>query len=275
MNDFILNLLLVSKETFIYGLSGFLIAILVTPLYFLKTQRQSTGKSYYEILNLIKINSKNQNNKFYFAKVIFSGVFYIAILNAYASMIFGLVEGFSIPLIPSFFKIDSYSISGILIRTLLIGFFESIINVYFDYKAISNEKIAFSGKETYLGTNLIIFSFLSFLKNTIGWTSTTFSIFIIYQLRAKFFIELSYLNSSLLSFFIALFFSSLLLPFDVICVKTVGAGKKKNLLEIIKELFKINGLSGIKKLCHGGVMRIVIMSIFAAGTVLVDLYLKK
>jgi hypothetical protein len=65
--------------------------------------------------------------------------------------------------------------------------------------------------------------------------------------------------------------SSIILPFDVMCVQAVAIKNDENIIQIIKNNIKENGL---KRLCYGGIMRIIIMSCFASGTVLVDLYLK-
>ena len=258
--NFLNELLLVGKESFFYAISGFLIAILVTPLYFLKTQRQSTGHTYSFIYNKYKENNT-------LLRSLFSGVFYIAILNSYASGIFGIVEGFSIPFIENL-NINAYGINGILFRTILLGFSESIINIYFDFKAISKEKFLQSNQKT----SIFRFSVLAFLKNTIGWASTMISIFLIYQLKHSFQIEISYTFSVIFSFCIGMIFSPLVLPFDVMCVQTVGvSSSEESVLDIIKKNIKNHG---IKRLCYGGLMRIIILSCFSSATVLVDIILK-
>lgn len=259
-SDLFIKIFILIKEILIFGSVGFFVSIIAAPLAFLRTQRQQTGDDY---LSLIKKNKEK-----YGYSVFFSGFFYYAIMNAISSGSFGLVEGLSIPLI-KWQNLDPYSFFGILLRTLFLGTFETILIVYFDYKAIQSQKIGLLENK-----KLKILSFFtpSFIKNTIIWGGTTFSIFIIYKLYESF-PDINYMIKILISFTFGVLFATAALPFDVICVKRVGVyDHERSMISILKECIQADGL---KRIFAGGMMRVLILGIFTISTVLTDLFLKK
>jgi hypothetical protein len=241
------------KNSFIFGLSGLLIAIICCPLSFLRTQKQQTGGNSY--IKIFSINTKK-----YGYSVLYSGFSHYSLLLVISTLSFSVIESFSIPLIKLF--LDPYTFTGILLRVFILGLIETIMIIYFDYHALKKQKI---GLLEYNSTNLKIFFVLYFLKNTIMWFGIMIPIYFSYKYQINLF------EKTIISFFIGGSFGFSTLPLDIMAVKIIGLDPKKSVWKIFKQEIEIKG---IKRVFSGGLMKFIILSIYTIIVVLTDVLLK-
>lgn len=260
MSNFILNSLLeILKDGFIFGLIGFVISFITIPLIFLKTHRQQTGSNYTKIFQE-KITQSGW-------LVFYSGALPYAILNFISSACFGISESISVPILQKFDL--AYQPIGIIIRTIFLGFTETLLIIYFDLKTISKQKKEFLLQKP----NILSIALPSFLRNTVIWGGATSSIYVIYYLTNNAqFLTITYSLKIIISFILGISFAILALPFDLVSTQVVGCNKKISLIKRLKENIKEHG---IIRLCHGGLVRVIVLGIFTVATVLTDLFLNQ
>jgi hypothetical protein len=262
MLNFIENIFQIQiiKNAFWFGFISSLIAITISPIQFLKIQKQSTGSSY---ISIIKYYYKNHG-----LKIFFIGSIEFSFLQFFSSAAFGVSEFFSRKIIIN--NNLEFNPISIIISTIFAGFLETIFTIIFEFKAIEANKINLIERKTsYLN---IFFPLL--YRNSLYWIGSLGSIFIINILEKKYNINFTNSLSLLLSFFIGLFWAIMTTPIDMIISQKVGSDndiyKKQNIFIILKD--KITN-DGISEILRGSLARISLSTIFTIGTVLTQRFL--
>jgi hypothetical protein len=239
------------KNIFYFGITGVIIAILVNPLQFLKIIRQQTGKKYKEIIA--------DNYQKYGIKVFYRSLIPYMMLNFLVNAAFGISE-FFMNLLLSPYNLQ-LTILGIIIRIISASFFETLLTARSEVKAIAKNKgnlMIEDGKVSAILPAIIA-------RNAVNWMGALFSVYFIHLF------ELNYLHGFILSFFVGIIFAIATLPFDIVATHNCGDIEKLSILERLKKIsFEAGGYHGAYR---GSLMRIIMMTCYSVGIVIVERYL--
>lgn len=241
------------KNSFIFGLTSAILAIFISPLIFLKIQKQSTNLEYKTIIS----NTLKKYTIFHF----FIGSIPYSIMQFVSSASFGISDIINKKLILTYNL--EFNILSILIGSIISGFLETILTLFFELKTIEANKKNLIYKKSPIK---IIFS-LILLRNLLYWVGPLTAMFIINLLNKKYGIDFSYLTSLLISFITGLLWISITIPIDVVISRKVGELEDSGFFNDIIINFKENGIIGV---FSGSLMRIVTMTLFTICTVLTE-----
>ncbi len=228
------------KETIYFGILGFVISFLLSPLAFLRTQKQKTNLSYILIYK--------QNIEKYGYKVLYSGALYYVIFNTVSLALFGFLDFFSIKLVKNFYNQNSFL--GLFIRSLIIGIIDSILIMFIDYKAIKSQKLE---SKNNTNNNLWKFSICYIIKNTTVYFGIMFGLYFWYNYPS-----LGNFYLIAIGFFIGGLFSFITLPLDFIIVNIISP-KKESIYRIFSYALKNYGFN---RVFSGGLMKFIILAIY-------------
>lgn len=241
------------KEALVFGVLAAILAILISPLQFLKIQKQETGQNY---LTLLKARYKQ-----YGVLVFFSGAIPYALLQFFSSASFGVSEFFSTVILNQLGM--QVSFIAVLFRTLMAGVIETSSTIFFEMKEIEKNKINLLEADPKVKT--IFFPLL--LRNSFYWLGSLVSIYIIKVLEIKYSYCTCHTENILISFFIGVIFAVLTIPFDVVTTQNLGSSDNLSILQRLKKnVFE----GGYVEIFRGSLMRILISTCFTICTVLTD-----
>lgn len=240
------------KNIVAYGFIAALVAVLVTPLQFLKIIRQQTGQNYSYIFH----NEKKLHGPTVFYRALIPYVAMSFLINT----AFGISEHFSIKFL-HLFLIEN-TIWGMIFRIIAAGLMETIFTIKAEVIEISKNKIDL------MKTKGTIISILipAFLRNTMAWVGTLLSTYFILKFDISFFY-----NGIILAFIIGLIISILSLPFDVIATQNCGDIQELSITQRMKKIINEGGYIGVYS---GSLMRIIQITLFTVGTTISALILR-
>lgn len=246
-------------EIIILSIINCIIALINTPLSFLQINRQQTGMGYFGIFQ--KKLKKHGWSIFYtgFLSCIF---YYYA-----SSFSFEIAENISVPILKKF-DLD-YTLIGIIIRTICLGLTDTILITYFEFKMTSKQKHEFIASKPSILSIIIP----CFVKNTIMWGGTTFSIYIIYYLSTNMNIKTSHLFNNSISFVFGIIFAIISLPFELASVQAVGHEEKN--ISTFKILYTNIKKNGLKRVFDGGTIFVIEMTVFTVLMVFAELLINQ
>lgn len=234
---------------FIYGLFAVIASLFLTPLQYLKIQKQEFNKSYNDIIKY------SFNNGGY--KVFFLGLVPYAILNFIVNGSFGIFDYISQKITVHF----NCVLLIIFIHALLGGIGESLCTCHVEIKEIIRNKRIDNIKKT----RLSIFFILIILRNSMAWTGSV----TIYELGIR--NNFSQIQSILYSFILGVLFGILSTPLDVLITKNCASDKKEGLLYQLKDIF-FNSDYNIT--FAGSLMRFIQIGVFSVVTVLTMIFMQ-
>lgn len=226
-----------------FGLSSALVAILISPLQFIKVNRQATGFSYTKIIySTIKIKG---------VRAFFRGAIPYGIMNFLSSMAFGFSQYFSNSL-----PLEVYlNILGVIIfRSVLAGVIETIFSIHAELREISLNKGSLIISKPKVSN--IFMAIL--LRNIIFWMGALIS----FELEDK--LKLTKFMGIILSLVFGIICAVLTITLDVVATQNCGSLNKIGVWSRFKKLFK---KTDEDLLLAGVVIRIIQVGIFTASTV--------
>lgn len=241
------------KSAFLFGAISAVISGLISPLQFLKVQRQQTGKSYREIFYTEK--------KLHGLWVFYRGWIPYSAMNFYSSAAFGISEFLSIKFL-AFYDMEN-TITGILFRIIAAGLLETTVTITSEIKEITRNKINLMEVKGTISSILMPV----YLRNTFSWVGTLVSMYFICRLVDHF--HLSFSHKILIAFICGLISSIVGLPLDVITTQSCGAKEKLSLFKRAQKIIQTNSSA----IFHGSLMRISILTISTIVTVIVEIIL--
>jgi hypothetical protein len=236
------------KNIFYFGITGALIGILVNPLQFLKIIRQQTGQKYQEII----INSYNK----YGIKVFYRGLKSYMILNFLVNAAFGISEFMSYMILSSFNL--QFTIFGIFTRILFAASIETIFTAKTEVQTISKYKGDLMKKSGEVSSILASI----FTRNIINWMGSLIAIYLIYKF------QLSYFYGFFISLIVGMIFAIATLPFDIVATHNCGDIEKLSIFQRLKKISFESG--GYQEAYRGSLMRIIMMTCYSIGIVIVE-----
>lgn len=246
------------KDGIIFGIVGFLTALITIPLIFLKNHKQQTGLDYIDI-------SKAKLKQFGWT-IFYTGALSWGIFNFIDTFCFGISESIAMPILDKFNL--TYHPIGIIIRTVLIGFIQTACVIYFDFKMISKQKNEFIVHAPEIKPMIIP----SFLRNTFIWGGTTCALYIIHHLNNKLLITTNLFLETIISLNTGVIFALIALPFDFVTTQIVGHTTKN--ISIYGILHTNIKQKGIKYIFKGGTMLISELTIVTITITLTHLFIK-
>lgn len=235
----------------IYGLISAITAIFLTPLQYIKVQRQDTQISYKDVIGNAM---KNHANKI---GIFFCGCVPYVILNFISSASFGIFDYLS-----NFITTNWHCciITTIIVRTLIGGLGETLGTIYFEIKeVIQNKEIK------YAETNFVTILVLIFLRNSITW----FAAILVYELAEKY--HFSQIDSIIYSFILGIIFGVLTTPFDVLITRNCGVVKQESLWQ---QIHHIICESKYDETFSGASIRLIQIGVYSVTTLLTMMFLK-
>jgi hypothetical protein len=246
------------KEPFFFGFTSMILALIISPLQFLKIQRQASSSSYFSIL-------KNYYEK-HGLSIFFIGAIPFALLQFFSSGAFGFANILINKIIFNFNL--EFNVVSILIGTLIAGFFETLATFFFEMKEIEKNKVNLL--ETSGSAASIVFPL--FLRNSLYWVGSLASIFILNLIEKKYYINLSTNLIFLISFLTGLIWAVLTIPFDLVVTQAFGSSEKLGIFDRLKKnIFE----GGYQEIFKGSFMRVIMSTLFTIAIVLTEYFLKK
>lgn len=238
------------KNIFAFGSVAALVAIIVTPLQFLKIMRQQTGWTYSYIFH--------HEKKLYGPSVFYRALIPYVAMSFLINAAFGISEHFSVKFLHLFLIENTFW--GMIFRALAAGLLETIFTIRAEVIEITKNKIDL------MKTKGTIISILvpAFLRNTIAWLGALLSLYFILKFNISFY------NGMIIAFIIGLIISILSLPFDVITTQNCGDIQKLSVIQRMKKIIKERGYKGAYA---GSLMRIIQITLFTIGTTISELIL--
>lgn len=234
---------------FIYGAFAGLIAFFVSPLQYLKIIRQETGHSYRKIL----ANTISRERPLF---VFFHGAIPYVLMNFLSNMSFGISDYIS-----DLFLVGNYNLFfGVVFRSLLGGFIETVFTIYPEVKEIIKNK----GNLAKDDGQILKIIFPIMIRNSIAWLGATFT----YEISLRFTMEIAELV--LLSFFFGIVFGVASIPMDVIATQNCGSNEKLTSLQRATKIFNESKLM----LLSGSIIRIIQIGIFTVVTFLTMMFIR-
>ena len=256
-NDFVSSqgfIYKVIRESFIFGLTAGLLAFIISPLKFLMIQKQQSGLPYIVILK--------ERIKQYGLFVLYNGAVPYVIINFLINGSYGLSEVLSSEIICKFGL--GLGFIGFTIKVLMAAVCETVATIHNEASEIKQNKIGFNvGRAT---VSSIILP--AFIRNSLAWIPTVTIIYLAQILETKYGIVMSFFHIIFLSLSLGVMFGFDSLHFDIVVTKNLGAEKKLNLKERLKDIIKEDG--GIANLFRSIIMRIVIGTLFTLCAVYTD-----
>lgn len=237
----------------IYGLFAAIAAIFLTPLQYIKIQRQEFQLSYSEI---VKNTIKNHTNKI---GIFFCGWLPYVMLNFISSASFGVFDYFSNVITR---KLQCCMLTVIIVRTFVGGLGETFGTIYFEIKeVIQNKEMQDENAKTSFVTILI----LIFLRNAIAWLAAI----LVYELGEKY--HFSQMQAIMFSCILGIIFGILTTPFDVLITRNCGVVKKESLCS---QIYHIIFKSKYDETFSGAIIRFIQIGIYSVVTLLTMIFLK-
>jgi hypothetical protein len=240
------------KEAFIFGSLSCITAIIISPLQFIKIIRQQTGDNY---KNIIKANYKKSG-----IKIFYRGAYPYGQLQFLSSFAFGLSEFICIFFLKQY-NLES-SFTGILIRSISAGIFETAFTVKAEVQEISKNKGDLMKRK---GTITSILEAI-FMRNTLFWMASLLSFYFIQK------IHLTHFAGSLLAFVFGVVFGVITIPLDLVATQNCGDDEIHSVFSRIKKILNANGQ--YSSMYYGSIARIMIISIFTIITTIIEMILR-
>lgn len=228
----------------IYGVFAAIVAFIISPLQFLKVQKQQTNRGYVDLLyDAVKLNG--------FAVLYIGAVPYTCM-----SFLSNLAFGFSDYL---FFYINQhltlFLFSRIFILSLIGGVFETVFIFYHEVNEVCRNKLNLieTSRKRYIKLIPVMI-----IRNSISWLSVA----LMFELDYAF--HLPFVLSILFGIIFSILFSCISIPLDVVITRNCGAKIPVSTVKMISFLIQEKK----SHLFSGAIMRILQIVIFTLITFL-------
>ena len=240
------------KESATFGIIAAIIAVIISPLQFIKIIRQQTGKSYSKIIK--------ENYKKYGIKVFYRGAYPYGKLQFLSSFSFGLSE-FCCIFVLKKFNLE-LSFIAVFIRAISAGLFETTFSVKAEMQEISRNKGELMKQK---GTVASILEAI-FIRNVLFWMASLVSFYFINK------ISLNGLAGGLLAFVFGIIFAIITIPIDLVATHNCGDDEKHSVFSRIKKILTTEGC--YSSIYYGSFMRVIQISIFTVFTTITEMILR-
>ena len=228
-------------NSLLFGITAAIIAVLISPLQFIKIIRQETLNGY----KIIIANAFNQGK----LKIFFRGAAPYALLQFISSAAFGFSDFLSNIILQN----NKNLLLAVLIRSLLGGTLETIATISTEVREISRNKGELMKKKGKPSSILLPI----WIRNSIFWIASTLS-FEIYQ-----YTNITASQSAILAFFLGIIAGIFSIPPDLLATQNCGAEQNMTAIARLNMIIKQNG---IDKTFAGTKIRIIQIALFSLTT---------
>ena len=240
------------KESFTFGTICAIIAVMISPLQFIKIIRQQTGESYAKIVK--------ENYKKHGIAVFYRGAYPYGKLQFLSSFSFGFSEFCCIFFLTKFNL--ELSFAAIFIRAISAGLFETTLSVKAEMQEISRNKGDLMKQK---GTVASILEAI-FMRNTLFWMASLVSFYFINKM------SLSGLAGGLLAFVLGIIFAVITIPIDLVATHNCGDDEKHSVFSRIKKILTTKGC--YSSIYYGSFVRVFQISIFTVVTTITEMIVR-
>lgn len=200
----------------VFGATSAILALLISPLQYVKIMKQETGKHY-----LVICRDSYRN---YGIAIFFRAAIQYAMLNFVSSASFGISHYFSSKAIS---QVASFSIAlAPVLRSLIGGFMETLLTFQIEIKEINKNK----GNNSKNERNFLTIILLVFLRNSLFWLGATSA----FELSGHAQLPPSY--TFWLTFVFGLVAGVISTPVDALATRICGSQER---IGVVKSLYRI------------------------------------